>query len=79
MSRVPSRDMSVVLQMGTVVVSWSAEGVSWSPDVANDMAARTVEMLRDALAEAAAYGLLQTDNEITFDDGAMAGADDDGE
>ncbi len=72
-----TRDMSVVLQVGSIIVSWNAEGVSWSPDVAEDMKARTMEMFRDALAEAHAYGLLQTDNEITFDDGALTGAEDD--
>jgi hypothetical protein len=64
--------MTVTLQLGTLLVSWSAEGVAWSPDVADDMTARTVQMMRDVLAEAYAYGLLETDNEVIFDDGSMA-------
>lgn len=79
----PSRDMSCVLQLGSITVSWSAEGVSWSPDVADDMAMRTIALFRDALAEAHAYGLLETDNEVMFDDGELAesatGEDEDGE
>lgn len=75
-----SRDMSVVLQMGSILVSWTAEGVSWSPDVADDMTARCMQMLRESIAEAAAYGILQTDQEVIADDGSMAetGVDEDG-
>lgn len=78
-----SRDMSVTLQLGNLLVNWSAEGVAWSPDVADDMSARALQMLRDMLSEAYAYGLLETDNEVIFDDGSMAetttGEDDNGE
>lgn len=70
--RPPSRDMTVTLQLGTLLVSWSAEGVAWSPDVADDMAARALQILKDTLAEAYAYGLLETTNEVIFDDGSMA-------
>lgn len=54
----PSRDMSVALQFGNLAFHMQAEGVSWSPDVADDMSKRLVGMLRDSLAEAHAYGLL---------------------
>lgn len=54
----PHRDMTVTLQLGSLACSWNAEGVSWSPDVADDMAFRTVAMMREMLAEAAAWGLL---------------------
>ena len=81
-NRPPSRDMSVVLQLGSIVVSWNAEGVSWSPDVADDMTSRTMQMLRESLAEAHAYGLLQDDQEFTADMGELtdttAGEDVDG-
>lgn len=53
-----SRDMSIALSFGNIAASISAEGVSWSPDVASDMSTRLVAMLRDVLAEAAEYGLL---------------------
>lgn len=57
-SRIQSRDMAVALQVGNIAVSWSAEAVSWSPDVADDMARRCTQLLHDALAEAAAFGIL---------------------
>lgn len=50
--------MSAALQVGNIAVSWSAEAVSWSPDVADDMARRCTQLLHDALAEAAAFGIL---------------------
>jgi hypothetical protein len=81
--RPPSRDIFCTLQLGSLAVSWQAEGVSWSPDVADDIASRCLSMLRETLAEAHAYGLLATDNEVLFDEGDLAettvGEDDDGE
>ena len=81
--RPPSRDMTVTLQLGNLLASFSAEGVSWSPDVADDMTARCIQMLREMLAEAYNYGLLETDSEVIFDDGSMAetttGEDENGE
>ena len=70
--RPPSRDMNVTLQLGNLLVNWNAEGVAWSPDVADDMASRCLQMIKELLAEAYAYGLLETDNEVHFDDGSMA-------
>lgn len=64
MQQVQSRDMSIALQFGNIMASISAEGVSWSPDVAADMSSRLVGLLRDTLAEAAVYGLLPTDDEL---------------
>lgn len=53
-----TREMQVAMQFGNMAFSMNAEGVSWSPDVATDMANRILEMFRDSLAEAQAYGLL---------------------
>lgn len=61
MQQVSHRDMSIALQFGNIAASISAEGVSWSPDVASDMTTRLMGLLRDTLAEAAAYGLLPSD------------------
>ena len=61
MQQVSSRDMSIALQFGNIAASISAEGVSWSPDVASDMQTRLVGMVRDVLAEAAMYGLLPSE------------------
>lgn len=57
----PTRDIAVALSFGNIGISINAEGVSWSPDVASDMAARIMGLLRDTLAEAASYGLLPSD------------------
>lgn len=72
-----TRDMSVTMQFGNMAFSLNAEGVSWSPDVASDMANRIMEMLRETLAEAASYGLLPSsadELELVTDE-----KDDDGE
>lgn len=53
-----SRDMSIALSFGNIAASISAEGVSWSPDVASDMTSRLIGMMRDMLNEAASFGLL---------------------
>lgn len=76
-----ARDMAFSVEIGQLSASMSAEGVSWSPDVADDMVARCLWAIRELMAEAYTYGLLQTDSEVTFDDGTLAetGADEDGE
>ena len=65
----PSRDVSVALQLGDVVVSWSAEGVSWNPTIARDMQDRCISMLREAITEAKLQGILVATSEVMFDDG----------
>ncbi len=77
MSYAPSKDISIALQVGPVAVSMCAEDVSWNPDVANDMQNRLVAMMREALAEAAAWGMLKTDAEVMFDDGSHEMVDED--
>ena len=76
-------DISFAMQLGSIAVSWNAEGVSWSPDVADDLVTRSIYAIKELMAEAAAYGLLLTENEVLFDDGSLAeqttGEDDDGE
>lgn len=77
MSHVASKDIQFALQVGPVAVSMCAEDVSWNPDVAHDMQGRMLEMLREALQEAAAWGLLQSSSEVFFDDGSHELVDED--
>jgi hypothetical protein len=51
-------DVAVAVQMGTIAISWSAENVSWAPDVVKDMQNRTMDMLREMLVEANKYDLI---------------------
>lgn len=76
MQQVQSRDMSLALSFGNIAASVSAEGVSWSPDVASDMSARLVGMVRELLQEAAQYGLLQTDSEFVLSEDIVEGDED---
>ena len=65
----PTRgDVSVAVQFDKIAVSWSAENVSWAPDVAKDMQNRTMEMFKEALRELVEYGLI-TESEVVFDTG----------
>jgi len=77
MSHVASKDIQIALQVGPVAVSMCAEDVSWNPDVANDMQNRMLGMLREALQEAASWGMLQATSEVLFDDGALELVDED--
>lgn len=55
----PTRgDVAVAVQLGNLAISWSAENVSWAPDVVKDMQNRTLEMFREMLAEANQYDLI---------------------
>jgi hypothetical protein len=65
-----SRDVSVAVQLGSIAVSWSAEGVSWNPSIARDMQDRAMSMLRETIEEAVSRGVLITTTEVIFDDGS---------
>ena len=55
----PTRgDVAVAVQFGPIAIQWSAENVSWAPDVVRDMQNRTVDMLREMLIEANKYELI---------------------
>jgi hypothetical protein len=63
--------VAVAVQLGNLAISWSAENVSWAPDVVYDMQQRTLEMFRAMLAEANAYsliGAIPDMSEATYDD-----------
>lgn len=64
-------DVAVAVQLGNLAISWSAENVSWAPDVVKDMQNRTMEMFKEMLAEAKTYeliGVIPDMVEATFDD-----------
>ena len=71
-SEPPTRgDVAVAVQLGNIAISWSAENVSWAPDVVKDMQNRTLEMLQGMLQEAKNYNLigeLPDMVEVTLDD-----------
>jgi len=55
----PTRgDVAVAVQLGQLAISWSAENVSWAPDVIKDMQNRTMEMFAEMLLEANKYDLI---------------------
>lgn len=56
-------DVSVAVSLGALAVAWTAENVAWAPDVARDMQARTMEMMKEIMAEAYQYGLLSLTGE----------------
>lgn len=61
-------DVAVVVQLGNLVISWSAENVSWAPDVVKDMQNRTIEMFKDMLKEANEYSLIGAIPDFALED-----------
>ena len=53
------RDIMLRVSYGELQVLLVAEGVSWSPDVANDMIARIRPLWRDALTDFKELGYLE--------------------
>jgi len=75
---VVSRDIQMSVSVANVAVLIGAEAVSWSPDVADDMARRAMQMLKEAMDYAAAHQVLGVaDEPVYFDDGSHAVTDDD--
>lgn len=68
MARPVSKDMSVCLTVGDITVTWNAEDVSWSPDVADDMSNRVLQLFHDALETAMGYGYLVGNEEKVSED-----------
>jgi len=63
-----SRDVAMRMSYGELAVQVIAEGVAWSPDVADDMVRRTSELWCNAVANLAAYGIFEmpdADEELT--------------
>lgn len=63
MMRVPSRDMSVHLAYLDLHLAVVAQGVSYSPDVADDMIGRLSKLFDESLMRLAEYGLLEPEEE----------------
>lgn len=76
-----SRDIQMSVSVGNCASAVAAEAVSWSPDVADDMARRALQLLREAMEYAASLGVLCVPDAqpVFFDDGANAVADDEDE
>lgn len=63
MSRISSRDIQLHVRYGEIQVSMIAEGVSWSPDAANDLVNRVAMAWDNTLASLYEYGLVEVDDE----------------
>jgi hypothetical protein len=63
MVRVPNRDMSVHLAYLDLHLAIVAQGVAYSPDVADDMIGRMSKLLDESLLRLAEYGLLDTESD----------------
>lgn len=68
-----SRNMHAVIAWQDMRVALTAEDVSWSPDVAQDMTNRLHELWHDTLLELHRFGMLANNSDDDDDD------DDDGE
>lgn len=65
--RIPARDMSVHVAYLDLHLAVVAQGVSYSPDVADDMIGRMSKLLDESLMRLAEYGLLgEQDDEEEF-------------
>lgn len=65
--------MAVAVSVGPICISWSAENVSWAPDVVKDMQNRTLEMAKELMTQAYEFNLF--DQNTVF----VADGDEDGE
>lgn len=61
--RIPARDMSVHVAYLDLHLAIVAQGVSYSPDVADDMIGRMSKLLDQSLLRLAEYGLLATEED----------------
>jgi len=65
--RIPARDMSVHVAYLDLHLAVVAQGVSYSPDVADDMIGRMSKLLDESLTRLFEYGLLgEQDDEDEF-------------
>ena len=63
MMRVPGRDISVHLAYLDLHLAVIAQGVSYSPDVADDMIGRMSKLFDESLMRLAEYGVLETEED----------------
>ena len=63
MMRIPARDMSVHVAYLDLHLAVIAQGVSYSPDVADDMVGRMSKLFDESLMRLIEYGLLETEED----------------
>ena len=63
MIRIPARDMSVHVAYLDLHLAIVAQGVSYSPDVVDDMVGRMSKLFDESLMRLAEYGVLDTEEE----------------
>lgn len=61
--KIPARDMSVHVAYLDLHIAIVAQGVAWSPDVANDMVARVGKLFDQSMLTLAQYGVFDEDEE----------------
>lgn len=68
MNRGISRDIQAHVRYGEIGVAMVAEGVSWSPDAANDLVNRVSVLWENTLQALYSYGMLDTDTDDEEDE-----------
>jgi hypothetical protein len=63
MMKIPARDMSVHVAYLDLHLAIVAQGVSWSPDVADDMITRMSKLLDQSMMTLSQYGVFGDDEE----------------
>lgn len=66
--RIPSRDIGLHVNYLDLHIALIAQGVSWSPDVADDMAKRMKVVFDNAVHTLAEYGLMGENEEDEDED-----------
>lgn len=61
--KIPARDMSVHVAYLDLHLAIVAQGVSWSPDVADDMITRMSKLLDQSMMTLSQYGVFGDDDE----------------
>lgn len=68
MMKIPARDMSVHVAYLDLHLAIVAQGVSWSPDVANDMIGRIGKLFDQSMLTLAQYGAFETEDDEEDDE-----------
>lgn len=61
--KIPARDMSVHVAYLDLHLAIVAQGVAWSPDVADDMISRMSKLLDQSMMTLSQYGVFDDDEE----------------
>ena len=69
MAHTQARDMWMALRFGDLEVNISAEGVSYSPDVAHDMIGHLIRGFTEAITELRSHGVIGAYADTDDDDG----------